>query len=42
MKQLQLATLKWKDLVISPKELRLDSLRCGQSFRWKPLGNDQW
>jgi hypothetical protein len=40
--KLQSSTLKWKDLVISPKELRLDTLRCGQSFRWKQLGNNQW
>lgn len=26
---------------ISPKELRLDTLRCGQSFRWKQM-DDQW
>lgn len=39
--KLQSAKLFWKDLVISPKELRLDTLRCGQSFRWKQV-QDQW
>ncbi|KAI7869265.1 DNA glycosylase [Mucor mucedo] len=39
--KLQTAKLFWKDLVISPKELRLDTLRCGQSFRWKQV-NGHW
>ncbi|KAL0097275.1 DNA glycosylase [Phycomyces blakesleeanus] len=33
--------LKWKDLNVSPNELRLDTLRCGQSFRWKQ-NNGLW
>ncbi|KAI9484198.1 MAG: DNA glycosylase [Benjaminiella poitrasii] len=34
-------SLRWKDLCISSNELRLNTLRCGQSFRWKQL-NDHW
>ncbi|KAI8334721.1 DNA glycosylase [Chlamydoabsidia padenii] len=37
----QSARYVWFDLKISPKELRLDSLRCGQSFRWQSI-QDQW
>ncbi|KAJ2800330.1 8-oxoguanine glycosylase ogg1 [Coemansia guatemalensis] len=33
----------WIDLNVSPKELRLDStLTCGQAFRWKATGIDEW
>lgn len=35
------SNLIWKDLQVSPKELRLDSLRCGQSFRWKHV-EEKW
>ncbi|CAO3671447.1 unnamed protein product [Rhizopus stolonifer] len=35
------ANVIWKDLRVSPKELRLDSLRCGQSFRWKHV-EEKW
>ncbi|KAI8099065.1 DNA glycosylase [Halteromyces radiatus] len=31
----------WFDLNTSPKELRLDTLRCGQSFRWQSV-QDHW
>ncbi|CAO3598136.1 unnamed protein product [Absidia cylindrospora] len=31
----------WFDLKTSPRELRLDTLRCGQSFRWR-AAQDQW
>lgn len=41
MLNVRLANLIWKDLHISPKELRLDTLRCGQSFRWKNI-EDKW
>lgn len=41
MLKLQSASLLWKDLHISPNELRLNTLRCGQSFRWKQL-NENW
>ncbi|KAL9559785.1 hypothetical protein MBANPS3_000260 [Mucor bainieri] len=41
MLKLQSAALLWKDLHISPHELRLNTLRCGQSFRWKQL-NENW
>ncbi|CAO3696829.1 unnamed protein product [Rhizopus microsporus] len=41
MLNVTLANLIWKDLHISPKELRLDTLRCGQSFRWKNI-EDKW
>ncbi|CAO0791717.1 unnamed protein product [Mucor circinelloides] len=41
MLKLQSASLLWKDLHISPHELRLNTLRCGQSFRWKQL-NESW
>lgn len=41
MLKLQSASLLWKDLHISPHELRLNTLRCGQSFRWKQL-NENW
>ncbi|KAI9013831.1 DNA glycosylase [Phycomyces nitens] len=37
----QSSLLRWKDLKVSPKELRLDTLRCGQSFRWKQT-NGLW
>ncbi|CAO3640582.1 unnamed protein product [Cunninghamella blakesleeana] len=33
--------LVWLDLKINPKELRLDTLSCGQSFRWKSY-NEYW
>ncbi|KAI8988347.1 DNA glycosylase [Mycotypha africana] len=33
--------LLWKDLCISPHELRLKTLHCGQSFRWRQY-KDQW
>ncbi|CEP18863.1 hypothetical protein [Parasitella parasitica] len=41
MLKLQSASLLWKDLHVSPNELRLNTLRCGQSFRWKQL-NENW
>ncbi|OBZ87276.1 N-glycosylase/DNA lyase [Choanephora cucurbitarum] len=41
MLRVQASKLKWKDLSISPFELRLNSLRCGQSFRWKQI-QDNW
>ncbi|KAI8056287.1 DNA glycosylase [Gilbertella persicaria] len=41
MLRLQANKLLWKDLMISPHELRLNSLRCGQSFRWKQI-QDHW
>ncbi|KAG0948507.1 hypothetical protein G6F57_011608 [Rhizopus arrhizus] len=34
-------SLVWRDLQVSPKELRLDTLRCGQSFRWKHV-QENW
>lgn len=39
--KLQSSKLFWKDLGISPQELRLDTLQCGQSFRWKQV-NGHW
>lgn len=35
---------EWKKLPVSLTELCLDTtLRCGQSFRWRKLGeNDEW
>ncbi|ORY93920.1 DNA glycosylase [Syncephalastrum racemosum] len=41
MKTLQSAQLLWRDLNVSPKELHLDTLRCGQSFRWH-RASDYW
>ncbi|CAO3655580.1 unnamed protein product [Mucor fragilis] len=41
MLKLQSASLLWKDLCIPPHELRLNTLRCGQSFRWKQL-DENW
>ncbi|KAI8884732.1 DNA glycosylase [Backusella circina FSU 941] len=38
---LRSSKLVWKDLIIPPAELRLDTLKCGQSFRWKQV-NDHW
>ncbi|KAI8388243.1 DNA glycosylase [Radiomyces spectabilis] len=38
---MQATQLVWHDLKVSPKELRLDTLRCGQSFRWRRI-EDQW
>ncbi|KAH0608984.1 uncharacterized protein H6S33_001212 [Morchella sextelata] len=35
--------MEWKKLPVPLSELRLSSvLRCGQSFRWKSSGNDEW
>ncbi|KAH6675607.1 DNA glycosylase [Halenospora varia] len=34
---------EWKKLPVSLAELCIDTtLRCGQSFRWKKLDNDEW
>ncbi|RDL34506.1 putative N-glycosylase lyase [Venustampulla echinocandica] len=34
---------EWRKLPVSLAELCIDTtLRCGQSFRWKKLGNDEW
>ncbi|KAI7903476.1 DNA glycosylase [Cokeromyces recurvatus] len=41
MKIIKSSSLLWKDLCIPPTELRLNTLRCGQSFRWKQM-NDHW
>ncbi|KAJ2087430.1 8-oxoguanine glycosylase ogg1 [Coemansia sp. RSA 487] len=33
----------WKDLEVSPSELRLNqTLMCGQAFRWKSTGENEW
>ncbi|KAG9295997.1 hypothetical protein G9A89_011849 [Geosiphon pyriformis] len=33
----------WRCLQTAPEELRLDTtLKCGQSFRWKLSGEDEW
>ncbi|KAJ2754717.1 8-oxoguanine glycosylase ogg1, partial [Coemansia sp. BCRC 34490] len=33
----------WNDLNVSPSELRLDqTLVCGQAFRWKATGENEW
>ncbi|ORX53936.1 DNA glycosylase [Hesseltinella vesiculosa] len=40
--QMQLSQLAWIDLKVAPKELRLDTLRCGQSFRWKQVKERHW
>ncbi|KAI5847213.1 DNA glycosylase [Morchella snyderi] len=35
--------MEWKKLPVPLSELRLSTvLRCGQSFRWKSSGNDEW
>ncbi|KAI9322157.1 n-glycosylase/DNA lyase-like protein [Dichotomocladium elegans] len=41
LKHITSSKLLWKDLGTSPKELHLDTLKCGQSFRWLNT-NDQW
>ncbi|KAI9492946.1 DNA glycosylase [Zychaea mexicana] len=40
-KQVHSAKLIWRDLRVGPKELHLDTLKCGQSFRWRNV-NDLW
>ncbi|KFY04665.1 hypothetical protein O988_00629 [Pseudogymnoascus sp. VKM F-3808] len=36
-------TGEWQKLAVSLAELSLDTtLRCGQSFRWKKLNDDEW
>lgn len=36
-------TGEWQKLAVSLAELSLDTtLRCGQSFRWKKLNEDEW
>jgi hypothetical protein len=33
----------WRTLKVSAEELRLDTtLKCGQSFRWKVSGKNEW
>ncbi|MCS6829025.1 MAG: hypothetical protein NZ749_00110 [bacterium] len=33
----------WRSLGVSPEELRCDvTLVCGQSFRWKPIAQNEW
>ena len=33
----------WRSLKVSAEELRLDkTLKCGQSFRWKVSGKNEW
>ncbi|KAI8074802.1 DNA glycosylase [Gongronella butleri] len=39
---LLLSQLVWHDLKVTPRELRLDTLRCGQSFRWKQVQEHHW
>ncbi|KAJ1920705.1 8-oxoguanine glycosylase ogg1 [Mycoemilia scoparia] len=37
------ALSKWHDLNVSPDELRLfPTLICGQAFRWRQTGKDEW
>jgi hypothetical protein len=34
---------EWRKLPVSLAELCIDTtLRCGQSFRWKKLGDNEW
>lgn len=41
LQSIQTARLVWKDLKTCPKELHLDTLKCGQSFRWRQT-KDLW
>ncbi|CDS13398.1 hypothetical protein LRAMOSA05576 [Lichtheimia ramosa] len=41
LQTIQTARLVWKDLKTCPKELHLDTLKCGQSFRWRQT-KDLW
>lgn len=39
----KLMATEWKKIPVSLAELCLDTtLRCGQSFRWKKLREDEW
>ncbi|KAI9253894.1 DNA glycosylase [Phascolomyces articulosus] len=40
-KHVHSAKLIWRDLQVNPKELHLDTLKCGQTFRWRHA-NDLW
>ncbi|KAG2223738.1 hypothetical protein INT45_003462 [Circinella minor] len=40
-KHIHSARLIWRDLQVGPKELHLDTLKCGQSFRWR-YADDLW
>ncbi|KAI8324228.1 DNA glycosylase [Martensiomyces pterosporus] len=43
MAKTQGASAAWMDLSVGPAELRLDpTLLCGQAFRWKSTGDNEW
>ncbi|KJE97506.1 DNA N-glycosylase [Capsaspora owczarzaki ATCC 30864] len=38
-----MSVLRWRSLAAPPAELRIDvTLACGQSFRWKKTGDNEW